>query len=182
MRAIPCAALLALLAGAALAHPHSQTDQQAMLSLGLTRIDLALAIVPGTQDGPALAAGLDVDGDGAVSPAEADRFRASLLDGVTLSVDGAPVVLSPDALQLPPLDALAGGTAGLSLRLTGDIALSQAGDHRVDLAVAHGDFGDWFIQPYLHPDFATGTTAVQIERPQPVNRLQVLFQTAGEGG
>lgn len=180
MRAVSAAALLILLAGAALAHPHSQTDQQVMLSLGLARADLALAIVPGTKDGPALVVHLDRDGDGSVSGPEADAFGADVLAAVTLSVDGAPVPLSSVGLQVPPAKALAAGTAGLRLKLTGDIALSSAGQHRVDLTVTHGEFGDWFIQPYFHPDFASGVTATQIERPAP-GQLRILLQTKGEG-
>lgn len=175
--------MLVALAGGAGAHPHLGTDRQAMLSLGLARADIALAIVPGTGDGPALVARLDADGDGKVSAAEADAFAADLIAGLALSVDHADVALAASAgPDLPPLDALAAGEAGLRLKLSAEFALTPAADHQVIFTIAPGGLGEgWFIQPYLYPDFAAGTQAMQIERPAP-GRLEMQFQTAGEGG
>lgn len=175
------AALLAAISGGAGAHPHHDTDQQVMLSLGLARADIVLAVVPGTEDGPSFAAHLDADGNGAVSDAEADAFARLLLAGVDLSVDGQPVPLAASDLELPPLHSLAAGEAGLRLGLSGDLALKSPGDHAVMLTISSdGLTGDWFIQPYFHPDFAAAAQAIQILRPQPMNQLQLLFQTVEE--
>lgn len=181
MRRLAGGALLIALAGAAGAHPHHDTDQQVILSLGLARADIVLAVVPGTADGPAVVAHLDVDGDGTVSLAEADAYGAALLAGVTLLVDQSPVALTAAALDLPPLPALAAGEAGLRLKLSGDFALTPGMDHQVTLNVSQGLGEDWFIQPYYHADFAAGATGVQIDRPDPGNRLELRFQTKAEG-
>lgn len=170
------------LAGGAMAHPHHSADQQVMLSLGLTRADLVLALVPGVADGPALVAQLDSDGDGALSQAERDAFQAGLLADLTLLVDGAPAQLSAGALRIPPLEALGAGLAGLRLDLAADLALAIGADHQVMLTVDGDGFGNgWFIQPYFYSDFAAAVEAPRIERPESGNRLEISFRLKAGG-
>ena len=143
------AAILALLAlaGAADAHPHAETERQAALTLAPGGVTLRLTVVPGTEEGPAIAARIDADGDGVVSEAEAWIVAEELLAATALAADGAPVALRPSAAEADPPDWLAAGMGYVIVEAVAELSLAEVGTLALD--VTHDAFGaGWFVQPY----------------------------------
>ncbi len=178
MRGACLAVALAVVGGGALAHPHQYFDQQVALTLGTKRADISVVIIPSVDGAASLVSDLDADQDGQLSQPEANAFANDLLAGLSLMVDGAAVILPTPMLTLPPVEALSTGAAGIRLDVGVDLVLAERQDHSVTLAVAYDRYDhDWFIQPYLKPDFAALMGQVAITRSAAGDRATVEFRS-----
>lgn len=177
MRRLGVPALVAALAGPAAGHPHSQTDQQAALTLFTDRIELRLVIVPSPEEAPTLIAHLDRDGDGTVSQTEAERFGAALLAGVVLTVGDTPQALRPTTAVSPTADELRSGLAAFSVTGSADVAVNLAPAVSVEIRRA-GLSDTWFIQPYYHPTLHAQVPHATILRPADDNAVTVNLRPA----
>lgn len=165
MRAFAAFAAACLLAGAASAHPHAETDAQAALILAPDGIALRLTAVPGTDHGPAVAARIDTDGDGLVLPAEAEAAARAVLATATLAVDGAPVPLALTSAEADPADWLAAGMG--CVRAEAAAAVDLAGSQTVTLRIGHDGYGaGWFVQPYYAEGLVKTVGAPAVDRAE----------------
>ncbi|MFS4438151.1 hypothetical protein ACMA5I_08050 [Paracoccaceae bacterium GXU_MW_L88] len=153
MRRVLTAMLVAAPALAA-AHPHSYVDQQVQLSLGMDSAQITVVIVPSANEGEAIFAHLDRDGDGAISDAEASAFARAVLDKAALMADGETVKLENAQIAMPEADAIQGGLGPIRLRADAPLALAPDTEHEIAFTIGYEDLShDWFVQPYYHDDF-----------------------------
>ncbi|WP_163269492.1 DUF1007 family protein [Chelativorans alearense] len=161
---------------AAAAHPHSYTDQQVQLSVGLEVVDLSVVIVPSTGDGAAIFSHIDLDGDGAVSDEEAQAFGADVLATAELTVDRRVFAFTNAAVAVPSAEEAARGTGAIIVKASTPISLSETEAHQVDFGISYGAFShDWFIQPFFHPDLIEKTSSRSVDRTKASGDLIIRF-------
>ena len=102
-------ALLAVLPGAALAHPVDEVVQGAYLTLAPGELRLELDVTPGAEVLPSVLPLLDPDADGTVSEAEAEAYAGAVLAASTLTLDGEPAAWTLLAVEVPDPALLAAG-------------------------------------------------------------------------
>lgn len=165
---------LVALAGApaALAHPHFQVDQQALLSLTMDGAHLRLVIMPSVPDGPEILRFIDLDADGSLTPSELRAFADTLLTHARMSHGGVPVALSPGPVSMPPPAEIAAGTAAISIEAVTDLDWIDAADLTLEMRFAVFD-QTWFLQPFFDPEFQTTFPDARIERPEESNAITV---------
>ncbi|WP_265516897.1 DUF1007 family protein [Nitratireductor luteus] len=175
MRGVFIAALVVLPVAAA-AHPHSYTDQQVQLSVGLEVADVTLVVVPSAGDGAAIFSHIDLDGDGAVSDEEAQAFGADVLATTELTVDGRAFALTDAAVAVPSAEEAAEGMGAFVVKASTPISLSEAKAHRVDFGISYGAFShDWFVQPFFHPDLVEKTSSRSVDRTEADGKVVIRF-------
>jgi hypothetical protein len=170
------AGLLAF-SGMAGAHPHSYVDQQALIFVGLDALDLTIRIVPSFEDGAAIFAHIDSDGNGFVSDREATAFGAAVVAKAELEVDGREVTLLNALATVPSIEQLAAGGGVIEVEAQASFALGSGGKHRLVFGIAYEDLShDWFIQPFFYRGLVdTGSPVVQ--RTDTGNRVGIVFSS-----
>lgn len=142
----------AMLASPLAAHPHSAVDQQAALFIGLDQVSLPLRIVPSHDDGTAILAHLDPDGDAQISESEARQFARSLLDQTRLVVDGSEMRLGLGRVAVP--DARLVSSAQGVIEVSAQAPFAKLGDttHQLGFMIDFDALSPrWFTQPFLLP-------------------------------
>lgn len=182
MRGHFIAGLIALPVAAA-AHPHSYTDQQVQLSVGLEVVDVTVVIVPSAGDGAAIFSHIDRDGDGAVSEEEARAFGADVLASAELSVDGWGFAFAEAGVTIPSAEDVTEGTGAIIVKASTPISLSEAETHRVDFGIGYGELShDWFVQPFFHPDLVQKTSSRSVDRTKAGGKVVIRFDSLGTSG
>lgn len=102
-------ALLAVLPGAAPAHPIDEVVQGAYLTIAPGEVQLELDLTPGVEVVSLILPALDPDGDGAVSATEARAYAEAVLADSSLALDGEPTAWTLVAVEVPDPALLAQG-------------------------------------------------------------------------
>lgn len=170
------AGLLAF-SGMAGAHPHSYVDQQALIFVGLDALDLTIRIVPSFEDGAAIFAHIDSDGNGFVSDREAATFGAAVVAKAKLEVDGRKVTLLNSITTVPSMQRVAAGGGVIEVEAQASFALGIGGEHRLVFGIAYEDLShDWFIQPFFYRGLVEASSPV-VERTDASNRVGIRFSS-----
>lgn len=170
---------LLTLAGTAEAHPHSYVDQQAMISVGLDAVVLTVRIVPSFEDGAAIFALIDADGNGVVSDREAAVFGAAVVKRAELEIDGRRFALRAATSTVPSKDRVSTGFGMIEVEAVAPIALGSGSDHRLAFSIGYQEFAhDWLIQPFFYRSFVDATSMRRVERTQSGNRVAIAFSSA----
>jgi hypothetical protein len=132
------AALLVLLAtgGDALAHRLDEYLQATRVSFTRDRIAIDVDLTPGISIASGVIAMLDTNTDGAVAPAEADRYGRAVLSDLRISLDGNRVGMTLEDIDIPTLDEMRNGTGTIRLRAAGRVEVG-AGRHLVEIINNH---------------------------------------------
>lgn len=112
------AALALLLAGfahAARAHPVDQLEQVAYLTVGADAVTLELTLQAGAEVAAPVLTALDPNGDGAITPTEAQAFGVDVLGQVGLMIDGAPTMFELAYVTPAPMALLATGNGPIQI-------------------------------------------------------------------
>ncbi|MDO5614327.1 MAG: DUF1007 family protein [Paracoccus sp. (in: a-proteobacteria)] len=142
----------AMLAGAAVAHPHHYTEQQVSLTLGPEGIRAEISIIPSDREGAAIFAALDLDGDGALSEAEMQALAAQVLAATRLTLNDAPQALTLTGVSRPAEADMAAGHAKITL--LAEAAHPLAPGENFGFSIAYDRFAsEWSVQPWLAEGF-----------------------------
>lgn len=90
-----------LLSKAASAHRIDEYLQATIFSLGDNRIRASMRLIPGIQVAPSVIAGIDSNGDGALSHAEQRAYAQRVLNDLTITIDGKSATPRPIAWSFP---------------------------------------------------------------------------------
>lgn len=143
------------------AHPHMQTDQQAHLSLGLSKVSVELHLLPSAQGRKHMFDHIDRNGNKALEEAEWDAFGTSILKKSRLSVDGRIVQLKLDKGEFEKTATVRSGNGPIRLKASARLALDVGRQHEVSFSMGYGVFSrNWHIQPYFFPDVAKANPRV----------------------
>jgi len=160
------------------AHPHNYVDQQALLSVGANTVDVNIRIVPSFENGAAIFAAIDADGNGVVSQAEAAAFAAAVVANTSLEVDGNSIALQNATATVPYIDKVAAGFGIIEVDASAWFALSGVGEHQIAFAISYDDFShDWQVQPFFYTDFAETISAQTVARSATGNhKVTIRFE------
>jgi hypothetical protein len=120
-----------------LAHRLDEYLQASRLSVDRDGVTLEMDLTPGVSVAPRVLALIDTNGDGQLSPAEAEAYAHQVLNSVTLSIDGQPVALILISEQFAPLHEMTLGTGMIRLRAGAKIPAVAAGRHQVFYRNSH---------------------------------------------
>jgi hypothetical protein len=125
-----CLVIAALMLPATLsAHRLDEYLQATLLSIEPGRIEASVRMVPGVAVSSAVIADIDSDGNGALSEAEKQAYAKRVSSGLSLSVDGRPLVLRLVSAKFPTPDLMRQGLGEIHLELTADFPASPASHH-----------------------------------------------------
>lgn len=170
MRVALFAAVMTILAGPAMAHPHAYVVQQAFMSLGRTQAEITYRIAPSITQGAHIFEHIDANGDGALDEREAAALATGLLAGTALTVDGAPVKPTFFASVFPSREAMNAGSGVVEITVRAPLSLPTGAAHAITLDVTYDGFAKtWFLQPYFFDDIASP----RLERPRDSGAIRI---------
>ncbi|MGH2558222.1 MAG: nickel/cobalt transporter, partial [Thermomicrobiales bacterium] len=142
------AVLAALAVPSAAAHPADRLQQHLMIRLALEEARVTIAIGGGLLANEQVLRGLDPNGDGTVTSAEADGWLADYLQDIHVFVDGQARRLDPAAatITVPDTEQFHLGLSPLVISFAAPVPLTEAtAEHRlvvqVDYRIDLTDFG-----------------------------------------
>ncbi|MBX4898713.1 hypothetical protein [Rhizobium bangladeshense] len=158
------------------AHPHHYVDQQVHLSIGVNAVELAIVIVPSSQDGAAIFSTIDNNGDGVVSDDEGRIFATNVVSATRLTIDGQAFTFILADVGIPDETTVASGTAAITVNASAELRLADRQAHSVDFSITYEEFShDWFVQPFLYPNLLGKIAQLEIDRSDRAGKVVVRF-------
>lgn len=163
MTRIAAAIFVLIAAGADVsAHQLDEYLQAARLSIARHDVTLELDLTPGAMIAATVAAVIDSDGDGAVSPSEAEAYGRAVLADLLVKLDDSPVDLTLSRVEVPTIGEMRSGLGTIRLR-AGGRAESSAGRHDLYFLNHHRPDTSVYMVNALLPD-DSGITVVRQSR------------------
>ena len=160
------------------AHPHTDVDQQLLITFGVDDAALTYVIVPSIGSGPAFLAMIDSDSDGAISPSEADQFANAITAATSILTNGTQVVATNVFAIMPPVENITSATAPITVKATVDMPFAMSGEHSIVVDVAFDAMShDWFVQPFYRSDLIDLTGTPELMRQNDTNAISITAQT-----
>lgn len=113
------------------AHRRDEYLQAARLAIDPDRVQIALDLTPGIAVAEDVLAQLDADRDRSISPAEAHAYTERLLRGITVDVDGTPLVLDVMDSTFPQIGAVLSGEGTIRINAGASMPSLPGGVHRL---------------------------------------------------
>lgn len=123
--------LTGLLPQRALAHPADAYLQATYITVTSTQIVVELDLTPGVLVAPQILPQLDTNGDEQISEAEGRAYVTTVLRSVVLQVDGKPLPLTTDKLELPSYLNLQAGYGTIRVFTTATLPAGMTGTHQL---------------------------------------------------
>jgi hypothetical protein len=103
------------------AHRLDEYLQATILSVESNRVNGSMRVVPGVAVAPAVIAGIDMDRDGVISPAEQQAYAQRVLGDVLLSVDGQRLKPEPVSVSFPQIEHMKAGVGEIHIEFSADL-------------------------------------------------------------
>ena len=158
LAAFGCVALSAAIVDA---HRLDEYAQAALLNLDRDRVRLDLELTPGVSVAPIVLRRIDADGDGAITPAEVERYGRDVLSELELQLDGRAVGLQLERADAAPVAELRDGVGAIRLTAIGVIGEVAAGRRRLSFANAHEPGMSVYLVNALVPAHPAATVVAQ---------------------
>ena len=169
-RALATAVALLCAAAAPRAHQIDEYLQAARLSLTHDRVTLELDLTPGIAVAASVVPTLDIDDSGAISPGEARAYGESVLSEVAVALDGHPLAVTLERVEVPTSEEIRDGIGTIRLRATAPVAISGPGRRRLDFRNNHRPDIGAYLANALNPD----ERAIHVERQTRDPRQRVI--------
>lgn len=159
------------------AHPHTKVKQQALVSIGINRLELTIRIIPSYDEGADIYRHLDTDKNGELSQAEQYSFATKLLQETAISLDTVPLNLQQLSVNTSDKNDIISGHGHIEIKASAKLALSIKQTNRLMLAVNYEELSHhWFIQPFLYRDIKKHFTEPKIKRFNKNNDVIVILK------
>jgi hypothetical protein len=168
-RVAAAAVAMVLATSGARAHGLDEYVQATRVDVSGDGITLYVGLTPGVEVADGIIGHLDSDGDGAISPSEAEAYGRAFIRDVILESDGATLTLSLRTVDVPPPGELREGAGTIRIEATAATTLA-AGPHELVFENRHRSAQSVYIANALLPDI----DAITIGRQQRDARQQVL--------
>ncbi|MFT8345971.1 hypothetical protein [Gluconobacter oxydans] len=152
IRSMVLAGVALLLPVTASAHRLDEYLQATTIAPARDHIGLHLRLVPGVDVAGAVIGQIDTDHDGRLSPAEQQAYVARVAHGVSVSLNGEPLALVPEAATFPSLEAMRGGTGVLDFRFRISAALKTGANHLAYRNAGAGPDTVWLVNCLVPQD------------------------------
>ena len=134
------------------AHRLDEYLQAARLSLVREGAALELDLTPGVAVASEIIATIDRDADAAISPEEARAYGQAVMADVRLTLDGHPVDVRLDRVEIPSAADLRAGLGTIAVRASGSADRLGAGRHSLHFQNNHHPGGAAYLINALAPD------------------------------
>jgi nickel/cobalt exporter len=134
------------------AHRLDEYLQAARLSLIPDRVVLELDLTPGVAIAPEVIGLVDRDADQVISSQEAREYGQQALSGITLTLDGRPLNLILDRVEIPSAADLRAGRGTIELRAGAAVERLAAGRHDLRFRNDHHPGSAVYLINALHPE------------------------------
>ena len=114
-------AFFVLLPAPLFAHRLDEYLQATILSVEPGHVEASMRLVPGVAVSSAVIAGIDTNGDGALSGAEQQAYAQRVLGDLSLTVDGQRLALRLVSATFPSIDAMKQGIGEIQLDFIADL-------------------------------------------------------------
>jgi hypothetical protein len=141
-----------LLTADAEAHRLDEYLQAARLSLMPDRVVLELDLTPGVAMAPEVIGLVDRNADQAISSQEAREYGQRALSEITLRLDGRPLSVMLDRVEIPSAADLRAGLGTISLRAEAAVERLPAGRHDLRFRNDHHPGSAVYLINALHPE------------------------------
>lgn len=168
MRRVSVAAIVFVLAMPAesAAHRLDEYLQAARVSLARDRITLEVDLTSGVSIAAAIITFLDRNGDGTISPIEAEAYGKVVLSDVVLELDGRPIAMTLTRVEIPALHDMSDGLGTIQLRAVGQVESVVAGRRHLYFRNNHQPVASaYLVNALLSQDRDVGVVA-QIRDPR----------------
>jgi hypothetical protein len=123
----PALLVLALVFGLPVrAHNLDEYLQAAVISLDKDQVRVSMRLLPGVAVLPRVMAGIDTNSDGAISTSEQQAYATSVLDDLTLGIDGVRIKPRLLSVEFPALDQMAAGLGDIRIEITAALPAGHA--------------------------------------------------------
>jgi nickel/cobalt transporter (NicO) family protein len=126
--------------------------QAARLSLASERVALEIDLTPGIAIAPGIISDIDSDRDGTIAPVEARAYGQAVLSNIVVTLDGRPVNVSMDRIEVSPAGELRDGVGSIQLRANGTVKRLTAGRHDLRFENNHHPDAAVYLVNALAPD------------------------------
>ncbi len=140
------------------AHRLDEYLQASRVSIARDRIAFEVDLTPGANIASDIIASLDRDGDTAISPLEARSYGQSVLADLGVELDGRPLSLTLNGVEISTIAELREGVGAIRLQATATIDGSGAGRRNLHLVNGHQPGRSVYLANALVP----ATTDVRI--------------------
>jgi hypothetical protein len=154
-----------LLTADAEAHRLDEYLQAARLSLVPDRVVLELDLTPGVTIAAEIIGLVDRDADQAISPQEAREYGQQALSEITLTLDGRPLRLILDRVEIPSTADLRAGLGTIALRAGAAVERLPAGRHALRFRNDHHPGSAVYLINALHSENPAVQVASQHRDP-----------------
>jgi hypothetical protein len=151
------------------AHRLDEYLQAARVAVASTGIVLHLDLTPGVSLASDVIATVDRDGDGHMSPVEAEAYGHAVLGDVSARLDGAPLGLTLMRVEVPTADEMRDGVGTIRIRAAAAHA-GPPGPHQFELRNSHRPGTSAYLANALAPQDAD----IRIVRQQRDPRQQTF--------
>ena len=149
----PAAAVFVLLmaSGSASAHRLDEYLQATRMSIASAQLLVEMDLTPGANIASAIAGTLDVDADGAISPAEAEAYGRVVLSDLIVKADERPIAMTLTRIEIPAIDEMRNGLGTIRLLASGALAAGR-GRHSLSFFNNHKPDASVYMVNALVPD------------------------------
>jgi hypothetical protein len=121
----------------AAAHVLDEYVEAAKIEVAPGGASVELRLTPGVEVADRIFRMIDADGDGQISPAEEQAYARSVVQDVTLEVDGRRAPLALKGIYFPSRREMQEGVGAIRLDLTAAADCGTAGEHRLSFRNDH---------------------------------------------
>jgi hypothetical protein len=118
------------------AHRLDEYLQATRVAIVRDRVDLEIDLTPGVALAAQIFGAIDTDRDGEISSDEARRYASTVIDNITIEVDGHRAALSLSGDRFPGFQEMSRGIGAIRLSATAPI-LTPTGPHRLRVRNDH---------------------------------------------
>ena len=171
---------IVLLSAASPARAHGLDEFAQALRVGVApdHITLDFGLTPGVAVAASLIANIDADGDGTISPSEAEHYGRSVVADLDATVDEVALGFRLVRVDLPPAGDMRDGLGTIRIEAIGPASL-RAGSHVVVVRNTHRPEASSYLSNALLPK-NDSTRIVRQERDATQQTLTISVEIAGD--
>ena len=160
----------------ATAHPHTDIEQQVLLTLGLKQVSIRIVIMPSFDEGEAIFGHLDTDENGSISDQEAANFASQVMARSDLKINNSAINFAKAEVTVPSLAMVSAGLQAIEIVSHAKVSFDEKLQQRISYQIDYQQLShQWLIQPFYYPDLYKAMSLKNIQRFDNPRKLALLL-------
>ena len=171
---------LVLLLASSTAGAHGLDEYVQALRVGVSKsgVSLHLGLTPGVAVAAGIVARIDANGDGTISPLEAERYGRIVLADLDATLDGAPLALQMTRVDVPTPGEMRDGLGTIRIEATSP-GSPRSGTHIVVVRNRHHPEQSSYLANALLPE-GNAVQVLRQDRDTTQQTFTLSFEIAGD--